>query len=101
MLYLEIWYVMVLVVLIGHLYCAEIAVDSISIWCEGAAGVQALCDEGGGARDGGVTDKTGTYKITLTDNHEEENCEVMPVDSSLAGCSKVATGRERTLLFLA
>nr|CAD1831159.1 unnamed protein product [Ananas comosus var. bracteatus] len=33
MLYLEIWYMMVLVVLTGHLDCIEIAVDSISIWC--------------------------------------------------------------------
>lgn len=32
MLCLEIWYMMVLVVLTGHLKDAEIAVDSISIW---------------------------------------------------------------------
>jgi multidrug resistance protein, MATE family len=38
MLCLEIWYMMVLVVLTGHLDDAEIAVDSISIWSVGLFG---------------------------------------------------------------
>nr|CAD1836681.1 unnamed protein product [Ananas comosus var. bracteatus] len=49
----------------------------------------------------GVTDKTGTYKIALTDNHEEEICEVVLVDSPLAGCSEVTAGRERARVLLA
>ncbi|XP_072959776.1 pollen-specific protein C13-like [Typha angustifolia] len=49
----------------------------------------------------GVTDKTGTYSIKLEDNHEEEICEVVLVESPVADCSEVDAARSRARVLLA
>lgn len=48
----------------------------------------------------GVTDKTGTYKILVADEHEHEICEAVLVESPDHGCKKVVMGRERAPVFL-
>ncbi|KAK8961469.1 Pollen-specific protein C13 [Platanthera guangdongensis] len=49
----------------------------------------------------GVTDSTGHYKISIADDHEQEICEVVLVDSSLANCKEVENGRDRAEVLLA
>lgn len=48
----------------------------------------------------GVTDKTGTYKILVEDEHEHEICESVLVESPDRSCNKVVMGRERAPVFL-
>ncbi|KAJ3669096.1 hypothetical protein LUZ60_011046 [Juncus effusus] len=49
----------------------------------------------------GITDKTGTYKVAMKDNHEEEICEVALVESPLSSCSEIIPGRDRARVTLA
>lgn len=46
------------------------------------------------------TDSTGTYEITISDDHEDELCDAILVESPLRGCSKVDPGRDRSRLSL-
>jgi len=48
----------------------------------------------------GVTDKTGTYKILVEDEHEHEICESVAVESPDSRCNKIVAGRERAQVFL-
>ncbi|KAJ3671807.1 hypothetical protein LUZ60_007886 [Juncus effusus] len=49
----------------------------------------------------GVTDATGTYKLLMKDNHEEEICEVELVESPLTNCNEIIPGRNRARVTLA
>jgi Pollen protein Ole e 1 like len=49
----------------------------------------------------GVTDKNGTYTIELKDNHDEEICEVVLVQSPLSTCAEIPKGRDRARVLLA
>ncbi|KAI0498144.1 hypothetical protein KFK09_021385 [Dendrobium nobile] len=49
----------------------------------------------------GVTDSTGSYKINVVDDHEDEICEVVLVDSSLENCKEIEIGRDRVQVLLA
>ncbi|PKU66921.1 Pollen-specific protein C13 [Dendrobium catenatum] len=48
----------------------------------------------------GVTDSTGNYKIEVADDHEEEICEVVLVESPLENCNKINDGRDRAQVVL-
>ncbi|KAG0447755.1 hypothetical protein HPP92_028191 [Vanilla planifolia] len=48
----------------------------------------------------GVTDSTGTYKIAVVDDHEEEICEVVLVESPFADCKEIKFGRDRGQVLL-
>uniref|UniRef100_A0A7N0ZSP9 Uncharacterized protein n=1 Tax=Kalanchoe fedtschenkoi TaxID=63787 RepID=A0A7N0ZSP9_KALFE len=47
-----------------------------------------------------TTDSTGTYHISVNDEHEEEYCDVLLVSSPVKGCSKVDPGRDRARVIL-
>ncbi|RWR93020.1 pollen-specific protein [Cinnamomum micranthum f. kanehirae] len=49
----------------------------------------------------GVTDGTGTYKIPISGDHENEVCETVLVSSPQQDCATVAPGRDRARLALA
>ncbi|XP_073006916.1 pollen-specific protein C13-like [Typha latifolia] len=49
----------------------------------------------------GLTDASGTYRIELADDHEEQICEVVLVESPVAGCSEITGGRERARVLVA
>ncbi|KAK8952773.1 Pollen-specific protein C13 [Platanthera guangdongensis] len=48
----------------------------------------------------GVTDSAGNYKIDVTDDHGEEICEVVLVDSPVADCKEIKHGRDRAQIVL-
>lgn len=48
----------------------------------------------------GHTDHTGTYNISVDDEHEHELCESVLVSSPDRGCAKLVAGRERAPVFL-
>lgn len=48
----------------------------------------------------GVTDHSGTYKIPISGDHENEICETVLVSSPQTGCTTVAPGRDRARLAL-
>ncbi|KAJ4794962.1 Pollen Ole e 1 allergen and extensin family protein [Rhynchospora pubera] len=48
----------------------------------------------------GVTDKNGAYIIELADNHENEICEVVLVESSMKDCAELVPGRDRARVVL-
>ncbi|KAG0500304.1 hypothetical protein HPP92_000376 [Vanilla planifolia] len=43
----------------------------------------------------GLTDSTGTYTINVVDDHEDETCEVVLVESPLDKCKEIKVGRDR------
>ncbi|CAL9178562.1 unnamed protein product [Musa hybrid cultivar] len=47
-----------------------------------------------------VTDASGTYTLEVEDNHEEEICEVVLVESPRPGCSEIMTGRNRARVLI-
>ncbi|KAJ1685593.1 hypothetical protein LUZ63_016983 [Rhynchospora breviuscula] len=48
----------------------------------------------------GVTDKNGAYTLVLADNHENEICEVVLVESGMKDCAEMVPGRERARVTL-
>ncbi|KAG9451597.1 hypothetical protein H6P81_011562 [Aristolochia fimbriata] len=48
----------------------------------------------------GVTDKDGTYKILVADDHQDQICESVLVSSPHSECATIETGRERARVFL-
>ncbi|CAA6656428.1 unnamed protein product [Spirodela intermedia] len=48
----------------------------------------------------GTTDATGTYHLKVADDHEDELCEVVLVESPHADCSEIKTGRDRARILL-
>ncbi|GLT74446.1 hypothetical protein SLA2020_462450 [Shorea laevis] len=48
----------------------------------------------------GETDSTGTYKITVNEDHEDQVCDCMLVRSSQPDCAKMSMGRERARVIL-
>ncbi|KAJ3675839.1 hypothetical protein LUZ60_004881 [Juncus effusus] len=49
----------------------------------------------------GYTGQNGSYAIELKDNHEEEICQVVLVQSPSAFCSEIPAGRDRAEVLLA
>lgn len=48
----------------------------------------------------GVTDSTGTYKISIADDHGDQMCDAVLVKSPQPDCAKVDAGRDRSRLSL-
>ncbi|XP_034692350.1 pollen-specific protein C13-like [Vitis riparia] len=48
----------------------------------------------------GVTDSTGTYKISIADDHGDQMCDAVLVKSPQPDCAKVDPGRDRSRLSL-
>lgn len=48
----------------------------------------------------GKTDSTGTYKISVTEDHENQLCDALLVSSPQSDCATVSPGRERTRVIL-
>ncbi|XP_043689065.1 pollen-specific protein C13-like [Telopea speciosissima] len=48
----------------------------------------------------GVTDSTGTYKITVLDDHEDELCETVLVSSPQSDCTAKSPGRDGSHVIL-
>ncbi|WOL08052.1 hypothetical protein Cni_G16804 [Canna indica] len=48
----------------------------------------------------GVTDESGTYKIEVSDDHQEETCAVMLLKSSRKDCSEVSEDRNHAPVIL-
>ncbi|KAK1301690.1 Pollen-specific protein C13 [Acorus calamus] len=48
----------------------------------------------------GVTDHTGSYKIQVVDDHEDEYCEAVLLRSPQSGCATLEPGRERARVVL-
>lgn len=48
----------------------------------------------------GKTDSTGTYKISVTEDHENQLCDALLVSSPQGNCATVSPGRERTRVIL-
>ncbi|KAF3447303.1 hypothetical protein FNV43_RR12486 [Rhamnella rubrinervis] len=48
----------------------------------------------------GKTDSTGTYKISINEDHENQLCDALLVSSPQGDCSTVSPGRERTRVIL-
>ncbi|KAJ8619174.1 hypothetical protein MRB53_015360 [Persea americana] len=48
----------------------------------------------------GVTDRTGTYKIPVADDHENDICETVLVSSPQMECSTAVQGRDRARVVL-
>ncbi|XP_078448490.1 pollen-specific protein C13-like [Wolffia australiana] len=49
----------------------------------------------------GETDETGTYHLSVADDHEDEICEVVLVKSPASECAEIKEGRERAPILLA
>ncbi|XP_047324079.1 protein DOWNSTREAM OF FLC-like [Impatiens glandulifera] len=49
---------------------------------------------------GGTTDSTGTYKIDIDEDHEDQICEVTLVSSPRRDCAEADPGRDRTRVIL-
>ena len=49
----------------------------------------------------GATDATGTYHLSVADDHADENCEVVLVQSPETECSEIKAGRDRARILLA
>ncbi|GAV59281.1 Pollen_Ole_e_I domain-containing protein [Cephalotus follicularis] len=47
-----------------------------------------------------TTDSTGTYKMIVQEDHEDQLCDAMLVSSPQSDCSKFAPGRERARVIL-
>ncbi|XP_039141067.1 major pollen allergen Lol p 11-like [Dioscorea cayenensis subsp. rotundata] len=47
-----------------------------------------------------VTDGSGTYSITINNDHQDEICEVVLLESPLAGCNEIVVGRNRARVVL-
>ncbi|WOK97099.1 hypothetical protein Cni_G05807 [Canna indica] len=47
-----------------------------------------------------TTDGSGYYKIGVEHSHDEDICEVILVESPLAGCSEIPDGRDRARVLL-
>ncbi|KAJ3701517.1 hypothetical protein LUZ61_005222 [Rhynchospora tenuis] len=48
----------------------------------------------------GVTDNNGAYSLVLADNHENEICEVVLVESAIKDCAEINPGRDRARVML-
>ncbi|KAJ3701516.1 hypothetical protein LUZ61_005221 [Rhynchospora tenuis] len=48
----------------------------------------------------GVTDNSGAYSLQLADNHENEICEVVLVESAIKDCAEIKPGRDRARVML-
>ncbi|XP_042515378.1 pollen-specific protein C13-like [Macadamia integrifolia] len=48
----------------------------------------------------GVTDTTGTYRITVADDHEDELCESVLISSPQTDCTAKTPGRDRSRVIL-
>ncbi|CAB4267101.1 unnamed protein product [Prunus armeniaca] len=48
----------------------------------------------------GRTDSTGTYKIPVTEDHEDQFCDAVLVSSSQEDCAAAAPGRDRARVIL-
>lgn len=48
----------------------------------------------------GVTDSTGTYKLTVTDDHYDQMCDAMLVSSPDPLCSEPNLGRDKSRVIL-
>ncbi|KAJ3673754.1 hypothetical protein LUZ60_005746 [Juncus effusus] len=48
----------------------------------------------------GTTDRTGTYTIYVTDEHEHELCDTVLISSPDSRCAMLVKGRERARVFL-
>lgn len=48
----------------------------------------------------GVTDSTGTYKITVADDHYDQTCDAMLVSSPDPLCSEPNAGRDKARVIL-
>ncbi|XP_068637312.1 protein DOWNSTREAM OF FLC-like [Aristolochia californica] len=48
----------------------------------------------------GITNKEGTYKILVANDHEDQICESVLVQSSQSECAAIEPGRERARVFL-
>ncbi|XP_020583077.1 pollen-specific protein C13-like [Phalaenopsis equestris] len=49
----------------------------------------------------GVTDSSGSYKITVSNDHADEICEVVLVESPQENCMEIEKGRDRAQVLLA
>ncbi|XP_047319580.1 pollen-specific protein C13-like [Impatiens glandulifera] len=47
-----------------------------------------------------TTDQTGTYKMTVNDDHQDQICDVMLVSSPQNDCAKVSEGRDHARVVL-
>ena len=47
-----------------------------------------------------VTDDSGTYSITIDNDHQDEICEVVLLESPEAGCNEIVVGRNRARVTL-
>ncbi|KAJ0981748.1 hypothetical protein J5N97_010030 [Dioscorea zingiberensis] len=47
-----------------------------------------------------VTDDSGTYKLTIDDDHQDEICEVVLLESPVEGCKEIVVGRNRARVML-
>ncbi|KAH7567786.1 hypothetical protein ACOSQ2_010374 [Xanthoceras sorbifolium] len=48
----------------------------------------------------GTTDSTGTYKISVAEDHEDQYCDAILVSSSQRDCKNVSPGRDRARVIL-
>ncbi|KAF6149176.1 hypothetical protein GIB67_026032 [Kingdonia uniflora] len=48
----------------------------------------------------GVTDHTGSYEVSVADDHGDQICESVLVSSPQSDCSTIMIGRERAAVFL-
>lgn len=48
----------------------------------------------------GKTDSTGSYEISVNEDHEDQVCDALLVSSSQSDCATIAPGRERTRVIL-
>ncbi len=48
----------------------------------------------------GTTDSTGTYKIMVTEDHEDQLCDAVLVSSPWSDCASVDPGRDRAAVIL-
>ncbi|EXB94630.1 hypothetical protein L484_005787 [Morus notabilis] len=80
----------------GRVYCDTCRaqfVTKVSNYIKGAK-VRLECRESEGGSvtysNDGVTDESGTYRIAVDGDHEEEVCEVKLVKSSVPDCSEIS-----------
>ncbi|KAJ0978725.1 hypothetical protein J5N97_014199 [Dioscorea zingiberensis] len=47
-----------------------------------------------------VTDDSGTYQLNIDNDHQDETCEVVLVESPVEGCNEIVVGRDRASIMI-
>ncbi|KAL6176978.1 hypothetical protein ACLB2K_053610 [Fragaria x ananassa] len=90
----------------GRVYCdnCRFSYESSAITYIAGATVRVECKDKSGMSlrysKEGTTDSTGTYRIVVAEDHEDQICDAILVSSPQKSCSEATPGRDRARVIL-